>query len=50
MKAWRLERFFYLLARGVGDVNAAQHGRFGRRLVRRAERRAIGRLLRKVGL
>jgi hypothetical protein len=43
-----LQRTLYLMARTVGDINAAKKGRLGRRLVRRQENRLIWRLIKKV--
>lgn len=40
--------FLYWLARLLGDVNAVNKGRVGRRIGRRAAGRATGRLLRKL--
>lgn len=37
------QRWSYLLSRSLGDVNAAQRGRYGKRLARRqVQRRLVG--------
>jgi hypothetical protein len=46
----QLQRNLYLASRTAGDLQAVKRGRLGPRLVRRAERRTIWRLLRRAGL
>lgn len=43
----QLQRDAYLLSRAAGDVNAAQRGRLGQRLVKRVIHRRIIGLLRR---
>ncbi len=43
-----LRDFLYLVARLLGDVNAIQKGRAGRRIARRLAGKATGRLLGKL--
>lgn len=38
--------FFYALARLLGDYNAVKRGRVGKRIARRVEGKATGKLLR----
>lgn len=40
--------FLYWLARLLGDVNAVQKGKVGRRIARRATGKATGRMMRKL--
>lgn len=40
-----LRGFLYWLARSLGDINAAQKGKVGRRIARRLAGRATGRAL-----
>jgi hypothetical protein len=42
-----LQRDAYLVSRTLGDINAAQRGRLGKRLVRRVVHRKIIGLLRR---
>lgn len=46
----RLQRDAYLISRTAGDLNAAQRGRLGKRLVKRAIHRREIRVLRKIRL
>lgn len=46
----QMSRSFYLASRLTGDAQAIKRGRYVKRRARRAERRAIWRLLRKSGL
>ncbi len=43
-----LRSFLYLLARILGDLNAAQKGRLGQRMARRAAGKAAGRVLKGI--
>lgn len=45
-----LAKWLYLVSRSLGDVKAAQRGRLGARLIRRAERRQVWKWLREAGL
>jgi len=40
--------FLYALARFLGDVNAIERGRVGRRILRRGAGKITGRILRKL--
>ena len=44
----KMRGFLYRLARWLGDVNAIQKGKVGRRVARRAIGKATGRALRKL--
>lgn len=43
-----MRSFLYWLARLLGDINAVQKGKIGRRIGRRAAGKASGRLFRKI--
>lgn len=43
----RVSRDAYLISRTAGDLNAAQRGRLGKRVVKRVYHRSLIRLLRK---
>lgn len=48
MRINNLRRIFYMIARILGDVNAAKKGRLGKRVARRAAGRSTGKVLRRL--
>ncbi len=44
----KMRSFLYALARLLGDLQAIRRGTVGKRLARRATRRGLGRLLRRL--
>jgi hypothetical protein len=48
MSLGSIRGFLYWLARLLGDINAVQRGRVGRRMGRRLFGKATGRLMRKL--
>ncbi|MFQ5680227.1 MAG: hypothetical protein ACE5HP_12320 [Gemmatimonadota bacterium] len=43
-----MRSLLYAIARFLGDLQAARRGTIGKRLVRRAAGRSVGRLLRRI--
>lgn len=48
MKVYQFRGFLYWLARLLGDINAVQKGKIGRRIGRRIAGKATGRIMRSI--